>query len=326
MQDARIGDLAFDRGGQSRSGAFATSTASARSCGSRRPTATGSRSSPWPYGTVVYDLDVSPDGSRMVASFGDISGKQEVRVLRRGGARHGRTTTPVAHSTSGSAVPNNFVFSPDGRSLYGSSYFTGVSNIFRYDLESRKLDAVTNTDTGFFRPVPLGDEQLIVFRYTGEGFVPARIAPQPLEDISADHVPRPSACRGAPGHQNLERRVSGRRSRLDTLPQRTGIYRLAGGLRRDSFYPVVQGYKDTAAVGMRLNFSDPLQLNRASVTASYSPAGDLPPESGCTSRPSTSATTGAAAPTGTAPTSTTSSGRPRPAARVCLSASAARPR
>ena len=36
---------------------------------------------------------------------------------------------------------------------------------------------------------------------------------------------------------------------LETIPQRTGTYRLAGGLRRDSFYPVLQGYKDTAAVG-----------------------------------------------------------------------------
>ena len=34
----------------------------------------------------------------------------------------------------GPSVPSGFVFSPDGRYLYGSSYYTGVSNIFRYDL------------------------------------------------------------------------------------------------------------------------------------------------------------------------------------------------
>ena len=60
------------------------------------------------------------------------------------------------------------------------------------------------------------------------------------------------------------------------MPQQTARYRLAGGLRRESFYPVFQGYKDTSAIGMRVNFSDPLQFNRASVVASYSPAGDLP--------------------------------------------------
>ena len=35
------------------------------------------------------------------------------------------------------AIPSNFVFSPDGRYLYGSSYYTGVSNIFRYELATR---------------------------------------------------------------------------------------------------------------------------------------------------------------------------------------------
>ncbi len=228
----------------------------------------------WPYGTVVYDLDVSPDGSRIVASFGEISGRQEVRVLDVA-ALDRKETTPVAAFDFGAAVPNGFVFAPDGRSVYGSSYFTGVSNIFQYDIAGRKLDAVTNTDTGFFRPVPLDDGSLIVFRYSGEGFIPARIEPKPLDDVGvitflgerviADHPVLKEWLVGSPAAIPL-----------DTLPQRKGTYRLAGGLRRDSFYPVLQGYKDSAAVGMRINFSDPLQLNRVGVTASYSPAGDLP--------------------------------------------------
>ena len=95
-------------------------------------------------------------------------------------------------------MPDDFVFSPDGRYLYGSSYYTGVSNIFRYELATGKLEAVTNTETGFFRPMPLGDDSLIVFRYTGEGFVPARIEAKPLKDVERDHVPRRAAGRRAP--------------------------------------------------------------------------------------------------------------------------------
>ena len=34
-----------------------------------------------PYGTIAYDLDVSPDGTKLVASFGEITGAQDVRVL-----------------------------------------------------------------------------------------------------------------------------------------------------------------------------------------------------------------------------------------------------
>ena len=61
--------------------------------------------------------------------------------------------TPVATFDFGAATPSNFVFSPDGQYLYGSSYYTGVSNIFRYDLASGKLDAVSNTETGLL-PAP----------------------------------------------------------------------------------------------------------------------------------------------------------------------------
>ena len=177
MRDVRIGDLVFDR--------TAGAIWGIRDVGGLcaivkipRPFRTYETVHTFPYGTVLYDLDVSPDGSRLVASFGDISGKQDVRVLSvEGLGRH--DVTPLARFDFGQSVPNNFVFSPDGRALYGSAYYTGVSNIFRYDLETAKIDAVTNTDTGFFRPIPLGGEDLIAFRYTGTGFVPARITARP---------------------------------------------------------------------------------------------------------------------------------------------------
>ena len=37
----------------------------------------------------------------------------------------------------------------------------------------------------------------------------------------------------------------------ESLDKRQRPYRLFGGLRIESFYPIVQGYKDTGAVGMR---------------------------------------------------------------------------
>ena len=81
-------------------------------------------------------------------------------------------------------MPNHFVFSPDGRYVYGSAYYTGVSNIFRYEIATAKVEAVTNTDTGFFRPLPLDDGSLIAFRYSGQGFVPTRLQVTPVEDIA----------------------------------------------------------------------------------------------------------------------------------------------
>jgi hypothetical protein len=39
---------------------------------------------------------------------------------------------------------------------------------------------------------------------------------------------------------------------------------------------VVQGYKDSSAIGLRANFSDPLQLNRLAIDATWSVDGGLP--------------------------------------------------
>jgi hypothetical protein len=273
IADARIGDLVFDR--------TAGALWGVREVGGlcslvriARPFRTFETVHTFPYGTVVYDLDVSPDGSRLVASFGEISGRQDVRVLSvEALGRH--DLTPLARFDFGQSVPNNFVFSPDGAALYGSAYYTGVSNIFRFDIETGKLDAVTNTDTGFFRPIPLGQDELIVFRFTGTGFVPARITARPVEDINPITF---LAERLVAEHPVIETWNVGSPANIpyDTMAKTPGVYRLGGGLRRESLYPVVQGYKDTAAIGARLNLSDALSLNTLSLTASYSPDPSLP--------------------------------------------------
>jgi hypothetical protein len=272
MKDARIGDLAFNPADRSLWGirhlnGICTLVRIAA------PYRTWERVVSWPYGTVVYDLDVSADGSRIGASFGEISGKQEVRVFQTAAALERGDTTPVARFDFGNSVPNGFVFSPDGRYLYGSSYYTGTSNIFRYDIEAQKLDAVTNAETGFFRPIPLGGDSLIVFRYSGEGFVPARIEAHPLEDVS------PITFLGerlAEEQPIVKQWMVGSPAAIPfDDAQMPREYRLLGGMHLESLYPVLQGYRTTAAAGYRINFSDPLQLNRASVSVAYSPSGSI---------------------------------------------------
>jgi hypothetical protein len=273
QRDARIGDLAFDAATRSLWG-IRQLNGLCTLVEIPPPYREWKQVHTFPYGTVVYDLDVSPDGTRLAASFGEVSGKQDVRVLSVEAARRG-DVTPLARFGFDTAVPNNFVFSPDGRFLYGSSYYTGVSNIFRYEIATGTLEAVSNADIGFFRPIPLGADQAIVFRYTGQGLVPATIAATPLQDVSAITF---MAERLVEAHPVLKSWSVGSPARIDfeAMPKTTGRYPLAGGLRPESFYPIVQGYKDSAAVGMRVNFSDRLQLNRLNASATYSPDSGLP--------------------------------------------------
>ena len=273
IKDARVGELVWSATDRSLYG-IRTLNGLATLVRIAEPYAEWQSLYTWPYGEVAYDLDLSPDASLVSFSHGDASGRQSLRVARVETLRRG-DAVPVTQFDFGSAIPSNFVFSPDATYLYGSSYYTGVSNIFRYELASGKLDAVSNTETGFFRPLPLGEDQLIVFRYTGSGFIPTRIHAGPLEDvkeitflgqqIAEKHEIVKDWKLGSPAAVPLDSLVTGK-----------GDYASVKGIRLESIYPVVQGYKDFAAVGVRANFSDALFLNRASLTASYTPDGDLP--------------------------------------------------
>jgi hypothetical protein len=273
LKDARIGEIVLDRTDRSLWG-IRTLNGIATLVKLPHPYQDWVSLYSWPYGEVVYDLDVSPDGTLLSLSVGEASGRQTLRVVKTASLVAG-DATPVAGFDFGTAIPSNFVFSPDGKFLFGSSYYTGVSNIFRYDLATEKLDAVSNTETGLFRPIPLEGDELVVFRYTGQGFVPARIQAKPLEDVNpitflgqqiAEAHPVVKEWKlGSPASVPLDSLVTGR-----------GPYRSVRSIRLESIYPVVQGYKDVAAVGIRANFSDPVMLNRASLTASYTPDSHLP--------------------------------------------------
>ena len=247
----------------------------------------------FPYGTVVYDLDVSPDGTKLVAAFGEIDGKMDVRVFRAEALLKGDDAPRTTRFDFGQSVPSSFVFSPDGRFVYGTSYLTGVSNVFRYELATGETEAVSNTETGFFRPIPARRRPArgVPLHRAGAGARRAsRARPSRTRRrsrFSASGWPRSSRwCgRGSPARR---RRSRGRRCR-----RRTASYRLAGGLKSESFYPIVQGYKDSAAVGMRWNLSDRLQLNRLSLVGQLQPRhGPAVRANGCTCARTTSATTG----------------------------------
>src|SRR5215203_1755334 len=273
MKDARIGDLAFNRSDRSIWG-IRHMNGIVSLVRIEPPYRQWTRLHTFPYGTVVYDIDVSPDGKLFSASFGEINGQQNVRLFSTERLL-ADDVTPQAEFEFGPSVPSGFVFTRDGTALVGSSYYTGVSNIFKYDIATRDVSALSNAETGFFRPVPRpGNDELFVFRYSGEGFVATRIAGQPLKDVSAitffgerlveDHPVLKSWMVGSPNDIKIEDKhlVSSR-------------YSLAGGLRRESIYPVAQGYKDSFALGLRANFSDALQLNRLNLTASYTPTTSL---------------------------------------------------
>ncbi len=223
-----------------------------------------------PYGEDLFDIDISPDGKWLSAASANVSGQQKLLLMSTDSLLAGKFQ-PVEVFDFEVSSPSSFSFSKDGRYLYGSTYYSGVSNIVRYDIENRQMRWLSNAESGLFRPVPVSGDSLIAFEFTGNGFVPVRIASNPVERVSAirflgqeiveQHpqvtkwmLPPPS-----PAQFPVEEMIT---ERSDYSPLRS--------LSVVSAYPVIQGYKDYAAGGLRLNLGDPLRLHSMAITLSYS--------------------------------------------------------
>ncbi len=227
----------------------------------------------WPYGQILSDLDISPDGQLLAATTEDVQGRQFLRLFRLEDLLNGKAEH-ISEFSFGRAIPEGFVFSADGRYLYGSSYYTGVSNIFRFEVATADMQAVSNAETGFFRPIPLSDGSLVAFEYTGQGFVPIQIDPVPLEDLSAI-IFLGNEIVGK--HPIVKSWAVGSPSKIDyeALPKQQGKYRPQRELKLANAYPVIEGYRDSVALGWSFNFQDPMMFHSLRADISYSLDGSL---------------------------------------------------
>jgi hypothetical protein len=226
------------------------------------------------YGKDLYDIDLSPDGRHLIAALSEINGRQVLVRMEVDALRAGDVSYEVLYEFENNA-PMNFVYSSDGRALYGATYLTGVANIVRYDIAAKRMDWLTNVETGLFRPLPLSEDSLLAFRYTGKGFSPVLLENRRREDVSAirylgyDVVVRHPVVTTwkIPPPSSID---------LDTMLIGTGEYEPWGEMGIASLVPVVEGYKTYTAMGVRLNVQDPLSLNRLVLAASVTPQPGLP--------------------------------------------------
>jgi hypothetical protein len=226
------------------------------------------------YEHVPYDLDISPDGKLLSASVGELSGDQFVRVWELAKVLEGNMK-PISEFKFGQSVPESFVFSADSRYLYGSSYYTGVSNIFRYEVANGDVVAMSNAEAGFFRPVPLADGRLMVLTYTGAGFVPVTIDAKPITDVSAIKFLGAEVVNKHPIVKNWQVPPANAIDAEKLIIGR-GFFDPTTSMSIESAYPILQGYKETVGLGYHFNFADTLGFARLGLTMAVTPNAKLP--------------------------------------------------
>lgn len=222
-----------------------------------------------PYGRDVFDLDISPDGAWLTAGIAEISGQQKLILMDVKKLMAGDKSYEELFDFEFN-TPSNFVFTSDGKHLYGSSYYTGVSNTFRYSFETKNMEVMTNCATGYFRPIPVSPDSLIVFRYTAAGFIPVKIAIKPVEAVGAIRFLGNEIAERHPVIATWKLEApSPEKFPFDTI--RAGNYAPFQNIGLTSIYPIIEGYKDFAAFGVRVNISDVIMLHTMDITLSYTP-------------------------------------------------------
>jgi hypothetical protein len=269
LTDARIGDLAFNRADKSLWGirhqnGFVTLVRMPA------PYTSFNQVKTFRYGEIIFDLDVSPDGQLVSASYGTLDGKQSVRVWKMSDIEQGDTEDPVATLSLPPSVPEMFTFTPDGKSLLGNAYYTGASNVFRLDIASGKWEVLTNASTGFFRPQLRPDGTLLVYDYTGQGLNPSIVQPEVRQDLANVKFLGTEVVNA---HPELKQWGVGSPAKvpLDSLITAQGTYDPFHRMRFDAHYPILSAYAQKPAMGYYFHIADPLQFRQFSMDLSVSP-------------------------------------------------------
>ncbi len=224
------------------------------------------------YGTDLYDLDISPDGHYITGALTFVDGNQKLVRFKVADLENYKADYEELFDFQMNS-PANFVYSPDGRYIYGTSYYSGVSNIYRYDFDLKDMSILTNAETGYFRPLPLNGDSLIVFKYTSKGFIPGWIEDKTIDNVAAIHFLGQSVYEKYPYVADWHPGNPGD-VQLDSLIRYKGTYHSLKNLHLTAAYPIIEGYKDAVAAGYFFEIKNDIGYDGLTATVSYSPGGD----------------------------------------------------
>lgn len=228
-----------------------------------------------PYGQDMFDLDISPDGSKLSAAVTDLNGNQYLNIYDlnsfRSQIKDSIKFTQVFNFEVSS--PQSFKFSTDGKYLLGSSYYSGVSNIFRIDANTLDIEILTNSVTGYFRPVSIDDDKLFAFKYTSNGFAPVYV--YPLQNVKVNSIDflGNETVKKFPVLETWSQDVPNPKTNFDDSKMNAteGIYRPAEEFKFNYAYPIIIGYKNKIGLGYKFKYQDPVGLNSLDVSFSVTP-------------------------------------------------------
>lgn len=232
----------------------------------------------FPFGVSVGDLDISHDGSCLVASILGTKGQHSLIMFNTKDLEEANFQYTTLKTLDDSNL-SQFRFSADDSKLVGFSYYTGVPNIWSLDLESKEFNLLSNTLTGLFAPYLTADSTIYALQFSSDGMTPVRFDYQILKDANAVEYLGQKAYAANPDIARLS-------TLKETLPQISfgevydsiRTYSPLKELKYQGAYPDISGFVDhsawndvTPVLGYHFDFYDPLALCSAKIYVGASP-------------------------------------------------------
>ena len=221
-----------------------------------------------PFGKAIFDLDISHAGDKLSASLSGVKGEQSLVLFDINKLEQGSTNFDTVYSLDDNTL-TQFKFSENDKYLIGTSYYTGVSNVWRIKLDEKNFELLSNTETGLFMPLQVSEDSLLVLKFQRDGMLPGIIPVKVLKDANA------ISYLGNMVHQKYPVVEEWSLPPASSTPEPDSIkeepYLPLKQMKLANAFPDIGGYKETVALGYRLNWRDPMGISNLDLFIAGSP-------------------------------------------------------
>lgn len=224
-------------------------------------------------GEEIQQLSVSPSGKFLAGVLHQSSGSQKIILMNLDAVKTGREVKYEILYDSGS--PENISWSSDEQFIFWNAYTSGVSNIYNLNIQTLKVEVLSNSLRGLFRPLYVSEDSIFAFEFTSEGFIPAMIANKPAEYVPAISYLGQFIQDKYPELMNLDLAVTGN-SHFQLPTPNEEKYNGLENLSIQTFIPVISGFQKQKVLGFYGHIADPVLNHDFIFEAGYSPFKENP--------------------------------------------------
>jgi len=206
-------------------------------------------------GDEFSDLSINRKGDLLSAVLHRSTGQQSIIVSDITGLEKGNLFQFKAITSSGS--PENPSWSLDGKFLYWNAYTNGVSNIYRYDLQTEEIIPLTNTIKGVFKPIEVSSDSMVAMEFGPDGFTPVKFAISKANKLPAINYFGQKILDKSPELYDLNLKPAA--EVIDkNLFTKEESYSSLSDLSIKTFIPTVSGFQSRVVLGFFTQINDPL--------------------------------------------------------------------